>query len=71
MRGPDGRAKTVPCGLVYQDKETGRTCMQDRGAWIKEQGRGTIVYFMPGHAASDYQKTGMGRMILKAIQWMR
>ncbi|MCL5281511.1 MAG: ThuA domain-containing protein [Planctomycetes bacterium] len=72
----DGREKTVLCGIVYQDKETGRTYMQDRGAWIKRQGKGIIVYFMPGHTASDYQKNGIARsgargvsqMILNAIQ---
>jgi hypothetical protein len=65
----DGREKTVLCGLMYHDQETNRTYMQDRGAWIKEQGKGTIVYFMPGHAASDYQKNGIAQMILNAIRW--
>jgi len=65
----DGREKTVLCGLVYQDKETNRTYLQDRGAWIKERGRGTIVYLMPGHTASDYQKKGISQMILNAIRW--
>ncbi len=65
----DGREKTVLCGLVYHDKETSRTYMQDRGAWIKPQGKGTIVYFMPGHAASDYQRSGISQMILNAIRW--
>ena len=65
----DGREKTVLCGLVYHDKETNRTYLQDRGAWIKEQGEGTIVYFMPGHTASDYQKNGIPQMVLNAIRW--
>ncbi len=65
----DGREKIVLCGLVYQDKETNRTYVQDRGAWIKEQGKGVIVYFMPGHSASDYQKNGISQMILNAIRW--
>jgi len=65
----DGREKTVLCGLVYHDKETNRTYLQDRGAWIKPQGQGTIVYFMPGHAPSDYQKNGISQMILNAIRW--
>jgi hypothetical protein len=65
----DGREKTVLCGLVYHDPETNHIYMQDRGAWIKAQGRGTIVYFMPGHAVSDYQETGITRMILNAIRW--
>jgi len=65
----DGRAKTVLCGIVYQDKAANRTYMQDRGAWIKEQGKGIVVYFMPGHTASDYQKNGISQMILNAIRW--
>ena len=64
----DGREKTVLCGMVYHDKETNRTYMQDRGAWIKEQGRGIIVYFMPGHTASDYQENGIPQMIVNAIR---
>ncbi len=65
----DGREKAVLCGLVYHDKEANRTYMQDRGAWIKEQGKGIIIYFMPGHTASDYQKNGISQMILNAIRW--
>jgi hypothetical protein len=65
----DGREKIVLCGLVYQDKETNRTYMQDRGAWIKPQGKGIIIYFMPGHAASDYRKSCITQMILNAVWW--
>lgn len=65
----DGREKVVLCGLVYHDKETALTYMQDRGAWIKRQGQGTIVYFMPGHGASDYQDNSIPQMILNAITW--
>ena len=43
--------------------------MQDRGAWIKKQDKGTIVYFMPGHAVSDYQNKSISQMILNAIRW--
>ena len=65
----DGREKTVLCGIVYRDAETGKTYMQDRGAWIKKQGKGTIFYFMPGHAASDYQNNNIAQIILNAITW--
>lgn len=65
----DGREKIVLCGLVYHDRETNRTYMQDRGAWIKQQGKGIIIYFMPGHAPSDYQKDGISQIILNAIRW--
>jgi len=65
----DGREKVVLCGIVYNDKESDKTYMQDRGAWIKRQGKGTIVYFMPGHIASDYENKNISQMILNAIRW--
>ena len=64
----DGREKRVLCGLVYTDKATGRVYMQDRGAWIKKQGRGIIFYLMPGHSVSDYENEGIAQMILNAVQ---
>ena len=65
----DGREKIVLCGIVYHDAESGKTYMQDRGAWIKKQGRGTIVYFLPGHAVSDYENKNISQIILNAITW--
>ena len=68
-RFADGREKTVLCGLIYTDKATGKTYMQDRGAWIRNRGKGTIVYLMPGHCASDYQNENIARMVLNAVNW--
>jgi len=68
-RFTDGRDKTVLCGLIYSDKATGKTYMQDRGGWIKSQGKGTIVYLMPGHCISDYQNDRVTQMILNAMTW--
>ena len=65
----DGREKTVLCGIIYRDADTGKTYMQDRGAWLKKQGKGTIVYFMPGHAVSDYENKNIAQIILNAIKW--
>ena len=65
----DGREKTVLCGIIYRDMESGKTYMQDRGAWIKKQGKGTIVYFMPGHAVSDYENRNISQIILNAVTW--
>jgi len=70
-RFTDGREKTVLCGLIYTDKATGKTYMQDRGAWIKNRGKGTIVYLMPGHCASDYQNENIARMVLNAVNWQK
>jgi trehalose utilization protein len=68
-RFTDGREKTVLCSLIYTDKATGKTYMQDRGAWIKNQGKGTIIYLMPGHCVSDYQNENIAQMVLNAINW--
>jgi len=68
-RFTDGRDKTVLCGLIYTDRATGKTYMQDRGGWIKSQGKGTIVYLMPGHCVSDYQNENVAQMILNAVTW--
>ena len=65
----DGREKVVLCGIVYHDRENNKTYMQDRGAWIKKADKGTIVYFMPGHAVSDYENKNISQMILNAIIW--
>jgi len=68
-RFTDGREKTVLCGLIYTDKATGKTYMQDRGVWIKKQGKGTIVYLMPGHCVSDYQNENIAQMVLNSLTW--
>ena len=68
-RFTDGREKTVLCGLIYIDKASGKTYMQDRGGWIKNRGKGTIVYLMPGHCKSDYQNENIARMVLNAVNW--
>ena len=70
-RFTDGREKTVLCGLIYTDKATGKTYMQDRGAWIKIRGKGTIIYLMPGHCASDYQNENIGQIVLNAVDWQK
>ena len=70
-RFTDGREKTVLCGLIYTDKATGKKYMQDRGAWIKNRGKGTIVYLIPGHCVSDYQNQNIARMVLNAVNWQK
>jgi len=43
--------------------------LQGRGAWLNKQGKGKVVYFMPGHAASDFENDNYAQMILNAITW--
>jgi type 1 glutamine amidotransferase len=70
-RFTDGREKTVLCGLIYTDKATDKKYMQDRGAWTKRQGKGTVVYLMPGHCESDYQNENIARIVLNAVNWQK
>ena len=66
----DGREKIVLCGIKFYDDRNGNLFMQDRGAWIKKQGEGEIIYFLPGHSTSDYENRNISQMILNAIEWM-
>ncbi|MBN2413277.1 ThuA domain-containing protein [candidate division KSB1 bacterium] len=67
----DGREKTVLCGIKFLDERNGQLFMQDRGAWIKDQGKGKIFYFQPGHRPEDYKNNIVSQMILNAIEWVR
>ena len=66
----DGREKTVLLGIKFLDERNNRLFLQDRGAWIKDQGRGEIFYFMPGHRPEDYENKNISQMILNAILWV-
>ena len=65
----DGREKVILYGIKYYDNRNGQLFMQDRGAWIKNQGKGEIIYFIPGHNSSDYENQNVSQMILNAIKW--
>ncbi len=65
----DGREKVVLCGIKYYDERNGQLYMQDRGAWIKNQGNGEIIYFMPGHTTADYENQNISQIILNAVNW--
>jgi hypothetical protein len=65
----DGRQKTVLCGFKFFDKRNNTLFMQDRAVWLKQYGKGDIVYLMPGHKPSDYENQSISQMILNAIQW--
>lgn len=65
----DGREKTVLLGMKYHDDRVDALFMQDRAAWVKAQGAGEVVYFMPGHVVEDYEHPGVAQMILNSITW--
>ena len=65
----DGREKTVLFGFKFFDDRNGQLFMQDRAGWFKKYGKGEVVYFMPGHSASDFENANISQMILNAINW--
>lgn len=66
----DGREKIVLCGIKFYDERNGQLFTQDRAAWIKKQGDGYIIYFLPGHVTSDYENQNVCQMVLNAINWV-
>ncbi len=65
----DGGEKTVLCGFKFLDQRTGKEFMPDRLAWIKEQGRGHILFFQPGHSAKEFENPLITQFILNAVKW--
>lgn len=59
--------RTLLLGLKYTEPETGKVWMQDRAAWLRESGKGLIVYFQPGHSLLDFQQPAFTRMIINAV----
>ena len=66
----DGREKTVLVGLKFLDKRNNQLFMQDRAVWLKQYGKGQIIYIMPGHKPADYENPNISQIILNATQWV-
>lgn len=58
---------TLFLGLKYQDAKTGTTYMQDRAGWIKQGGKGWIIYLMAGHIIRDFENPAYARIVLNAV----
>jgi hypothetical protein len=65
----DGREKTVLIGLYFFDKRNDKYFVQDRVAWIKEQGKGKIFYLMPGHSKEEFENENISQLVLNAVVW--
>jgi hypothetical protein len=65
----DGQEKTILCGFKFLDQRNGQLFMQDRLAWIKQQGRGQIIFFQPGHSSKEFENPLIAQFVLNAINW--
>lgn len=62
-----GPERTLLMGLRYIDLPTGKTWVQNTAGWYRAAGKGTVVYFMPGHSIRDFENPVYARIVLNAI----
>ena len=59
--------KTPLLGLKYSDA-AGKVYMQDTAGWIEKTEKGSVIYFMPGHAVSDFENPAYSQIITNAVR---
>lgn len=59
--------RTILMGFKYTDARTGQTHMQDRAGWLKQAGKGWILYFQAGHSAADFEEPAYARILANAV----
>ena len=59
--------KTPLLGLKYVDA-AGKVYMQDTAGWIQKTEKGSVVYFMPGHAVADFENPVYSRIVINAVR---
>ncbi len=60
-------ARTLLLGIKYVEKLSGRTYMQPTAGWTRPAGKGTVMYFMPGHKASDFDNPTYAQILANAV----
>jgi hypothetical protein len=65
----DDRDRTILCGFRYFDQESGQWFLQDRAAWLKKTGKGSVFYFMFGHKNNDFENPVATQIILNGISF--
>jgi trehalose utilization protein len=61
--------RTLLMGLKFDDPTTHRTYMQSTAGWVKNAGKGWVVYLMPGHTKHDFETAQYGQIVANAITW--
>jgi type 1 glutamine amidotransferase len=65
----EDQTRTLLLGLKYTDKDSGKTYMQSHAGWVKQSGKGWIVYLQPGHDLHDLTHPTFERILLNAVVW--
>jgi len=63
--------RTLLMGFRYVDPKTGVHYEQERAGWLKEAGKGLIIYLMPGHTRQDFEDPTYSRIVLNAVIYQR
>jgi hypothetical protein len=60
--------KTRLLGLKFTDP-AGKVYMQDTAAWTEKTEKGTVMYFMAGHAVSDFENPVYSQIVTNAVSF--
>jgi hypothetical protein len=58
--------KTRLLGLKFTDP-AGKVYMQDTAGWMEKAEKGTVMYFMAGHAVSDFENPVYSQIVTNAV----
>jgi len=58
--------RTVLMGLKYRDA-AGKLWEQGTAAWSMRAGKGTVLYFMAGHSAAEFEDPAYSRILVNAF----
>jgi len=58
--------RTILMGLKFIN-DSGTPFMQSHAGWIKNSGKGTVIYLMPGHTKRDFENPTYSRIVLNAF----
>jgi hypothetical protein len=61
--------RTVLLGVRYEEKLSGRLYMQPTAGWYRRADKGSVMYFMPGHKASDFDVPVYAQILANAVQF--
>jgi len=59
--------RTVLLGLKYTDPQSQKAYLQDTAGWVKQSGKGWVLYFMAGHTVEEFKHPIYSQIVLNAI----
>ena len=59
--------RTVLLGLKFRDEKTGASFEQDIAGWYKKTGKGSVMYFMPGHNGREFEEPAYAQILANAV----